>query len=310
MKQILICGSLFDSVDGTVKENQAVVIEDNKIAQIVPKDQAPKDGEVIDLSDKFVMPGLIDAHMHMNLSGQADFQNFFIQNTAAAITVQSIVNLQKDLLAGFTTIRDEGAYEFTDVAVRNAIAKGMIAGPRAMVSGSAITATGGHADSHFTPAITGPTQLGIVANSPDEMRKVARFNFKHGADQLKIMATGGVSSMGDDPNASEFTLEEMKAAIDIATGRGRITSAHAHGREGIKTAIRAGITSIEHGMLMDEECADMMAEHGTYLIPTIIAANNIVVSGVEAGMPEWAVEKAAIVLANHKNNLKMCREKV
>ena len=122
MKQILICGSLFDSVDGTVKENQAVVIEDNKIAQIVPKDQAPKDGEVIDLSDKFVMPGLIDAHMHMNLSGQADFQNFFIQNTAAAITVQSIVNLQKDLLAGFTTIRDEGAYEFTDVAVRNAIA--------------------------------------------------------------------------------------------------------------------------------------------------------------------------------------------
>ena len=132
---------------------------------------------------------------------------------------------------------------------------------------------------------------------------------KYGADQIKIMATGGVMSFGDEPGAPELTYEEMKAIIDVAASKGKITSAHAHGAEGIKIAVRAGITSIEHGMLMDEECMDMMAEHGTYLIPTIIAAHNIVVNGVASGIPAWAVEKAERCLENHYENLKKCMAK-
>ena len=128
-----------------------------------------------------------------------------------------------------------------------------------------------------------------------DSRKAARYTLKYGADQIKVMATGGVMSIGDEPGAPEFTYEEMKAILDVPNSRGKISTAHAHGAEGIKIAIRAGITSIEHGMLMDEECMDMMVEHGTYLVPTIIAAERIVAMGVENGLPAEAVGKACLL---------------
>lgn len=309
MKKVIKCGEFFSSVDENVQKNVAVVIDGNKIVEIAPVASVNCDGcEVIDLSDKFVMPGLIDSHMHVNLNGQADVMSLFIKQTIGDLTIESMKNAQTNLNVGFTTIRDEGAFGYSDIAVRDAINAGKIVGPRMMVSGVAIGTTGGHCDSHLSPYITGSHSLGTIVDSPDAARAAVRKNFKYGADQVKVMATGGVLSFGDDPNASEFTFEEMKAILDIANMKGRISSAHAHGAEGIKIAVKAGITSIEHGMLMDDECIELMAEHGTYLVPTIIAAATIVENGVAAGMAQWAVDKAALVLANHKENLRKCRE--
>jgi len=145
--------------------------------------------------------------------------------------------------------------------------------------------------------------MGVVVDSPDEARKAARNNFKYGADHLKICATGGVASFGDEPGAPELSFEEMKAALDVANAKGRPSSAHAHGAQGIKMAIRAGVTSIEHGMLIDEEAMEMMKAHDVYLIPTIIAAYRIIEEGKKGALPLWMVEKAEKCLINHGKNL-------
>ena len=305
MKRIVLkCGRLFCGVDETVQENMAVTVEDNRIVGVATwKDGcAPTDGEVVDLSDKFVTPGLIDAHVHVNMNGEPNTDNL-AKLTTGEFALVSMVNAQSDLMAGFTTIRDEGAVGFSDVALRDAINRGMVAGPRMFVSGMAISSTGGHGDSSFGPGVTGGAMASIV-NSPDEARRAARYTFKYGADQIKIMATGGVMSFGDEPGAPELSLEEMKAALDIANSRGRISSAHAHGAEGIKNAIWAGITSIEHGMLIDDEGMELMKNHGTYLIPTIIAAYQIVEFGKTGALAPWMVKKADLCLQNHGEHLK------
>lgn len=299
MKKILKCGELFDSNTGTAAKNMAVVVEENKITAVLPLAEADcSNAEVIDLSDKFVMPGLIDAHVHTCMDGAPAIS--YGTKMPAAAAIDSMLTAKKDLMAGFTTIRDAGSQDYVDVAVRDAINAGKIAGPRMFVSGEPIGGTGGHADSHFRPDVVGKHTFGQLIDSPDEGRKAARIAFKYGADQIKIMATGGVLSEGDEPGAPELTYEEMKAIIDVAASRGKITSAHAHGAAGIKIAIRAGITSIEHGMLMDEECIDMMVEHGTYLIPTIIAGHQIVVNGIASGIPPFAVQKAERCLENYR----------
>lgn len=309
MKTIIKCGSFFSAKDNSVEKDVAVVVEGNKIVAVCPAAEADcADAQVIDLSDKFVMPGLIDAHMHLNMNGEPDSTASFPSLNAADLAYTSMVYAQRDLMAGFTTVRDEGSYEFTDVALRNAINKGTVWGPRIFCSGASISSTGGHGDSHFNPAMHGG-EFSSIINSPDEARAAARYAFKYGADQLKLMATGGVMSFGDEPGAPELTYEEMKAALDVANSRGKISSAHAHGAEGIKNAIRAGITSIEHGMLIDDEGIDMLVEYGVYLIPTIIAAERIVVCGVESGIPDYAVAKAKVCLENHADHLKVMVKK-
>lgn len=305
-KMIIRCGQLFTSVDETVAEDMAVVIEGNRIIDILPWASAEHaDAQALDLSDKFVMPGLIDCHAHVNMDGKSMLQQYLNENSIGDIALTSLQNAQANLLAGFTSIRDEGAAHFTDVAVKNAINDGKHLGPRMFVSGMPITATGGHCDSRGSHLAKGES-LGIVCNGPEAVRAAVRFNLKHGADQIKIMATGGVMSFGDDPKYSEFSLEEMKMAVDTAQSHGRRTSAHAHGSDGIKIAVRAGITSIEHGMLMDDECIRLMAESGTYLIPTIIAAKTL--SDDSLGLPQWMVDKARSVIDGHQDNLRKCRE--
>lgn len=305
MKQIIKCGRVFTAVDESVRENMAVAVEDGKITAVVPMQEADLAGaEVIDLSDKFVMPGLIDAHVHVNLSGEPSILHLFADGSEGALTITSIKNAQKDLMAGFTSIRDECGFRFTDVAVRDAIQKGLIAGPRMLVSGEALTGTGGHADSHLAPYVTGDTALGAVINGPDQARKAARRSFKYGADQLKIMATGGVMSMGDDPKCSELSFEEMKAIIEVAKARGRITSAHAHAGDGIKLAVRAGVTVIEHATMADEEAREMMRQAGTWVVPTLSPGVSILRYGPEAGLPDWLVEKDREVVQTHASNVK------
>lgn len=305
-KTVVKCGKFFDSTDGSVKNNVNVVVENNKIVKVTNASVDENGAKVLDLSKKFVMPGMIDAHMHTLMNGEPNCMLDMITLSTGDMAFNSMLNAQADLMAGFTSVRDEGSYGFVDVALRDAINAGKIAGPRMLVAGMAIGTTGGHADNHYNLG-THAEGMGTIADSPDAARQAARFTLKHGADQIKIMATGGVMSIGDEPGAPEFTYEEMKAALDVPNSRGRISSAHAHGAEGIKIAVRAGITSIEHGMLMDEECMDLMVEHGTYLVPTIIAAAKIVEFGTS--LPAEAVGKAKRCLENHGKNLEMCRAK-
>lgn len=307
-RKVILCGTLFTSVKETVSQNMAIVIEGNRIEKICPAQEVspvPAD-ELIDLSDKFVMPGLIDAHVHTAMMGtEVEVDSVFAKRSIGDLALGSLKNAQKDLLAGFTTLRDVGGTNFEEIAVKKAIENKTFWGPRIVASGKPITATGGHADSHFAPH-TNIDGAGFVCNSPDEIRAAVRKNMKYGAEVIKIIATGGVMSFGDDPKCSELTLEEMKAAIDTANLRGNITAAHAHGSEGIKIAVKAGITSIEHGMLMDEECIRLMAEHGTYLVPTIIAAKGIA-EGEKFGLPQWMTEKAKTVIENHYENIRKCK---
>ena len=310
MKKLIKCGKLFNSKAGTVSENMAILVEDNKIVKVdAVCNMDAADAQVIDLSDKFVMPGLIDCHQHCAFYGQGNnLPNVYEQNLAYN-AFEAAKNVKLDLMAGFTTLRDAGGPGFVDVSLKKYINAGVLDGPRMVCAGRGLTSTGGHGDMHLgkhVPAEANP--MSIICNSPEEMRAAARLNFKYGADAIKIMATGGVMSYGDDPNASQFTYEEMKAAIDVAKEQGKTTFAHAHGANGIKTAIRAGITSIEHGMLIDQEGIDMMVEHGTWMVPTIIAAKNIVVYGAGT-LPQWMIDKAAMVLENHKDNCMQLRER-
>ncbi|MBQ3425070.1 MAG: amidohydrolase family protein [Clostridia bacterium] len=304
-KTVIKCGKFFDSVEECVKENVNVVVEGNKIVEVTTSPVNETDATVYDFSGKFVMPGMIDGHAHIAMNGEPTAMDDMVKKNDGYFTINSIINAQADLMGGFTTLRDEGGYRFTEIDIRDAINAGKIWGPRLFVSGLPIGSTGGHGDSHFRPDVNGGWAL--IVDSPDEARKAARFNLKYGADQIKLLATGGVMSTGDLPGSPDLTVEEMKAALDIANTHGHISSAHAHGAIGIKYAIRAGITSIEHGMLMDDECIDMMAEHGTYLVPTIAGAFFIIDNA--AILPPQAVEKANICIERHGKNLKKCREK-
>lgn len=312
MKTLVHCGELFDSINGAVLKDQDVLISGKTVLWTGPKGEAPEAADQeLDLSHCFVMPGLIDSHVHTSMDGyMATSAALRTNKTIGDVTLFSMVNAQKDLMAGFTTIRDEGSMGYADVSLRNAINAGLVAGPRMFVSGMPLSATGGHSDDRLNPYTRtewGVNQLRV--DSPDEGRKAARFNLKYGADQIKIMATGGVMSSGDLPGAAEFSEEEMKAILQVTNSRGRNSSAHAHGADGIKMAVRNGITSIEHGMMMDDECIDMMASHGTYLVPTIIAAKAIIDLGTAGGLSEETVSKAKACLEKHGDNLKKCYAK-
>ena len=297
MKKIIKCGQLFTAEDESVQHNMCIVIEDNIIIDVIKENLCKDEGEVIDLTDKFIMPGLIDAHVHVCLDGSPTIDPMY-HKLPEEVTISAMLEAKKDLMAGFTTIRDEGGVNFSDIAVKKAIDNKLIKGPRMFVSGPALTSIGGHGDSHFSPQILNAS-LGIVVNGADEARNAARLNLKYGADQIKLFATGGVMSFGDEPGAAELTFDEMKAALEIANLRGRISSAHAHGAEGIKNAIKAGVTSIEHGMLIDEEAMEMMVEHGVYLIPTIIAAERIIEFWKKGALPKWMAEKVSVPVAIH-----------
>ena len=306
MKTILLCGQLFTAEDERIQQNMAVLVCEQGIEAIAPIDAATAwEGERIDLTRSFVMPGLIDAHIHGCASGGNELTD--LHKLIGTCVFDMLENVRADMLAGFTTLRDEGAYHFVDVSVRNAIAAGRAVGPRLLVSGLPIGATGGHADEHYAPPFDAVT-ASLIVDSPDAARRAARHNVKYGVDQLKLMATGGVMSLGSEPGAQELTFDEMRAVIEVAEMQGKLTSAHAHGAAGIKTAIRAGITSIEHGMMLDEECIELFVKHGTYLIPTIIAGHQIVVEGPAMKLNPATVEKSRRCLEHHAINLQKCRK--
>jgi imidazolonepropionase-like amidohydrolase len=272
-------GRLIDGTGGEPQRNVVIVIENSLITAVGADVRVPRNAEVIDLSDMTVLPGFIDAHTHLTgpVLGEPGWDNASVRETAADAALRGALHARQTLEAGFTTVRNVGARGFADVALRDAINAGRVPGPRMQVAAHALGITGGHCDTNgLVPeleAMFGP-QTG-QADGPEAIRRAIRYQVKFGADVIKICATGGVLSEGDSVGVQQYTAEELRAVVDAARMVERRVAAHAHGNEGIKAAVRAGVNSIEHGSILDDEAIRLMVEHGTYLVPTLMAAEAV-----------------------------------
>jgi imidazolonepropionase-like amidohydrolase len=261
-------GHLLDVKTGAEPAAQTIIVTGDRITAIVPTASTPKQaGDTeIDLTRYTVMPGLIDVHTHLTMVTNFD-PYFELSMTPAKEAILGVENAKVTLEAGFTTVRNVGANDYTDVALRDEINAGHIPGPHMQVSGPALGITGGHMDENLLPYEYHVHGQAVADGIPAVQHQV-RENIKYGADLIKIGATGGVLSKGDDPQASQYTLEEMQAIVADAHRLGRKVAAHAHGAQGILWASEAGVDSIEHGSYLNDEGIAMMKKHGTYLVPT------------------------------------------
>jgi imidazolonepropionase-like amidohydrolase len=268
---------LFDGKADATIADAVVLVQGSRITAVGSRLQVPGGAQVIDLGDATILPGFIDAHVHVTDESSDDWNADTVsglRRTVPEQTLRAAELARRTLMAGFTTVRDVGSNDYVDVGLRNAIASGLAVGPRMQVSVHALGARGGHCDATGFPYERFGAEPGIangIASGADQFRDAVRFQVKYGADVIKVCATGGVLSLGDDVGAAQITQAEMDAIVDEAHRLGRRTAAHAHGAEGAKVAIRAGIDSIEHGSFLDEEAARMMKERGTYLVPTLMA---------------------------------------
>src|SRR5579862_183665 len=268
---LIRAGHLIDTEAARVLQGQSILVRDGVIEAVAATLPVPAGARVIDLSDYWVLPGLIDAHTHLTIDSHNQDPLAELQHSAAERALGALPNARAVLLAGFTTVRDLGSYRaLVDVALRDAINRGDVIGPRMLVAGAYITITGGAgAITGFAPDVTLPWDLRYgVANSPEEVRERVRALAGQRVDVIKMLATGAVLTHNSNPTAREATPQELGAGVDEARNFGLRVAVHAHGAEGIKAAIRAGATSIEHGTLMDDEGRMLMKQHGTYLVPT------------------------------------------
>jgi imidazolonepropionase-like amidohydrolase len=267
-RTLIRTGHLLDVKTGAESAAQTIIVTGDRITAIAPTASTPKQsGDTeIDLTRYTVMPGLIDVHTHLTMTTNFD-PYFELSMTPAKEAIIGVENAKVTLEAGFTTVRNVGANDYTDVALRDEINAGHIPGPHMQVSGPALGITGGHMDENLLPYEYHVHGQAVADGIPAVQHQV-RENIKYGADLIKIGATGGVLSKGDDPQASQYTLEEMQAIVADAHRLGRKVAAHAHGGQGILWASEAGVDSIEHGSYLNDEGIAMMKKHGTYLVPT------------------------------------------
>jgi imidazolonepropionase-like amidohydrolase len=301
-RTILRAGKLLDVRTGKTLTNQAIVVEDGKIVSVGPDSGATSDAnvKVIDLSGKTVLPGLIDAHTHITFDPKFGYDRLAISVPREALI--GAKNARVTLLAGFTTIRNLGATEFADIALRDAINAGDVPGPRIDASGPALSITGGHCDDNLLPYEWHATQAG-VADGVENVQHKVREVIKYGADVIKICATGGVLSLGDNPQHSQYTQEELRAIIADAHRLGRKVAAHAHGAQGILWATEAGVDSIEHGSYIDEAGIAAMKQHGTYLVPTLYLGDWFLENASKTGVPPQMLAKAKDVMPAARKNI-------
>ena len=284
-----------------------IMISNGKITRMGANlEKNSTDAKVINLPGITLMPGLMDAHVH--LMGNTELKGYAgIGQSSQLATIYGVKNAENTLLAGFTTVRDVGAGSFSDVALKDAINNGVVIGPTLFVSGPALGITGGHCDSNLLPHEYNHQSEGVV-NSPWEARKQVRKNRKFGADLIKFCATGGVLSKNTDVNAKQFTLEEMQAIVDEAHNHGMRVAAHAHGLVGIRTAIIAGVDSIEHSSFIDESTIKLAKERGTSLAMDVYVSDYILGEGAAKGILEESLEKERTVGKIQRQNFKKAAE--
>jgi imidazolonepropionase-like amidohydrolase len=292
MKEMVLANlRLIDGTGTAPRQVAAMVIRDGRIAGIhnsLDGLSADERKGSIDLEGRTVVPGLINAHIHILMDAGPDSIPPLVRDGAPKAALKGALEGKAMLENGITTARDLGGYQYAELALRDIFASGAMPGPRLLCAGKLITMTGGHG-----------WQIGFEADGADAVRKAARENLKMGVDCLKIMATGGVLTPGVEPGSSQLSLEEIKAGVEEAHKVGKRTASHAQGTQGVKNAILAGIDSIEHGIFLDEEAIEMMAQRGTVLVPTLAAPFRIVEAGEAAGIPSYAVEKSKRVMDAH-----------
>ena len=292
-------GRLVDSEHGTVLENVVILIDHDTIKAIGKGLAIPDSAEVTDLSDATVLPGLIDCHTHLSGQPSGDYYGDIFRKTNVDIAVTAHIYARRTLEAGFTSCRDVGSSGLVDVAMRNAINRGDFPGPRMFVATLFIGSTGSHGDLNgFSPYLEfndGPKEMSGVANGVEGVRKQVRFNVKYGADVIKFGASAGVLTEEESVGAPQYTQEEMNAIVDEAKLWGRKACAHAHGAEAIKMAVKAGVASIEHGSLLDDEGIQLMKQHGTYLVADIYNDDYILAEYSRLGFPDKIINKEKMV---------------
>lgn len=283
-------GKLMNPVNGEVSSNALITIENERVVSTKGEyNDIPDGAKVLDLSSHFVLPGLMDMHTHV--IGHLD-NNFFagyFQSPHRA-TIGGVVNAEKTLMAGFTTIRNVGAADFQDVALRDSINAGEVPGPRMAVSGPGLSITGGHGDNNSLNHEFSERSDG-VSDGPWAVRTQVRKNVKYGVDLIKFTATGGVFSRGTIPGQTQYSLEEMQALVDEAHTHGRKVAAHAHGTEGIKRAITAGVDSVDHASYLDDEAIEMAKKNGTWFAMDIYNTEYTLAEGEANGIPEENINK-------------------
>jgi imidazolonepropionase-like amidohydrolase len=303
-RTVIRAGRVLNVRTGELKANQTIVIEGDKIAKIAPSSEvtAAAGDTTIDLPDATLLPGLIDMHTHLTFElSSLSYQGLGISTAREALL--GARNARRTLEAGFTTVRNVGAKDYADIALRDAINDGDVIGPRMVASGPALGITGGHCDENLLPPAF-HFQGDGVADGVEGVQHKVREVIKYGADVIKICATGGVLSKGDDPNASQYTLEEMKAIVADAHRLGRKVAAHAHGAEGVRWASEAGVDSIEHGHLMDDAAVATLKKNGTYLVPTLFLGEYMTAHLDQSDVPEFSKQKMRDVAAAMQKNVK------
>ena len=274
---VLKAARMFDGRGDTTIPNGVVIVESGRITAAGSGLPVPAGARVIDLGDATLLPGFIDAHVHLTGESSEDWYRAAVEGlrrTVAEKAIRSTEYARRTLMAGFTTVRNVGAEDYIDVGLRNSINAGIVAGPRMLVATQALGARGGHCDTTGFPYLLFGKEPGVaegIASGADAFRDAVRFEVKYGADVIKVCATGGVLSLTDEVDTPQLTQAEMDAIVDEAHRLRKKTAAHAHGAEGAKVAIRAGIDSIEHGSFLDDEALRMMKERGTYFVPTLMA---------------------------------------
>jgi imidazolonepropionase-like amidohydrolase len=308
---ILKAARLIDGSGTAVINNAVVVVTDNMITAVGTAGSVtlPPNAKTIDLGDVTLMPGFIDAHTHLigRVLGDPAGDTALVRDFESFAAILSVQNARATLLAGFTTVRNVGASgKFDDMALRKAIDEGWTPGPRMMTAGHALGIRGGHCDENgFKPGMFDPGIEEGIADGPDQIRAAVRYQIKYGADVIKTCATGGVLSEGDAVGATQYTFEELKAMVDEANKLERKVAAHAHGTEGIKLAVRAGVSSIEHGSFLDEEGARLMKERGTFLVPTLSAAEGVERAAKSGVLKGLRAEKALAAAAAVRHAIKL-----
>jgi imidazolonepropionase-like amidohydrolase len=300
------CGRLIDVRSEKPMVNATIIVRDGRIDSIGTDVAVPAGSQNIDLSHATCLPGLMDLHAHILFNPARGTDDNYLLGSSAYKALYGLKRAQQELSEGFTTLRDPSDFDkyFALVEIRDAIARGDFTGPRMFVAPHALTSTGGHADLNDIAPDVDTIAFGKIVSGPQSMREAVREEIKYGADWIKVYVSGGVMSAHDDPRVQTFTDEEIQAAVDETHRLRKKITVHAIGTDAIKESVRAGVDSVEHGLLIDDETIRMMKDKGTYLIPTLYVLNYIVEEGPKMGFPQASIDKGKAMIAERDRRLR------